>query len=358
MVTDVSQGLGGFKLDMKAYRILTLNPSRTFTKVGVFQNEHLLFEKKLCHNHQDFSKYNDVVNQCRFRKKAVLHALDHEGINLSKFDAVSGFGGIVRPIEEGTYEVNDLMLKDLQEGSAGAHISNLGGILAYEIASGLNIPSFIVNPTTLDELEHQTYLLNLPAIERKSVSHVWNQKAAAKRAAREMNKSYKELNLIVVHMNEAVTIGVHKQGKVVDVNNKLDGDEPLSLECAETVLTEDVTPLVSKGRVAGYAGPTHSQEIQTLAGKGRDRTLAVWEGAAYQIAKEIGAASTVVFGRADAIVLTGSFVHAKSLVQLIIDRVNWIADVAVYPVETELQLLAEDVLRVLKGEEQAKIYPA
>lgn len=355
-------------MDAKGYRILALNPSRTSTKVGVFQNEHLLFEQTLSHDGESLRKYKNVMGQCGLRKEAILHALDREGINLSKLDAVSACGGLVRPVEEGAYKINDVMLKDLQEGDAGQHISNLGGVLAHEIASGLNIPSFMVIPATLDELEPLARLSGLPAVKRKSTFHAFHQKAAAKKAAEAIDKPYKELNLIVVHMGEEVTVGVHKRGKVVDVSNGLDGEGPFSLSCTRDVpVGESVTlcysgqydcedMLSSKGGLARYMGTINVQEVETLIAKGSHTARVAFEIMAYQIAKEIGAASTVVFGRVDAIVLTGTFVHAKSFVQLIRSRVDWIADVAVYPVENELQSLAEGTLRVLRGEERVKVY--
>lgn len=358
-------------MDTKDYRILTLNPGSSSTKMGVFQNERLIFEKTVHYDSGDLSEYKTIVDQYVFRKETVLRALDHEGINLSKLNAVCGRGGLLRPIEGGTYEVNELMLSDLKQGYAGQHVSNLGGIIAHGIASGLNIPAFIVDPVVVDEMAPYARLSGIPAIERKSIFHALNQKAAARRTAKELNKRYEDLNLIVVHMGSGITIGVHKRGKVIDVNNGLHGDGPFSSERAGTIPAGDLVALcysgkyyqdevmkmiVGQGGLAGYLGTSDMRKVEKLIDTGNEKARFVLEGMAYQVAKEIGAASTAIHGKVDAIILTGNLARAKAFVQLIIDRVNWIADVTVHPGENELQALAEGALRVLLGEEQVKHY--
>jgi butyrate kinase len=358
-------------LDTKDYRILVINPGSTSTKIGVFQNEIPIFERTIRYDMDDLSEYKTVFNQYAFRKQTILEALDREGINLSKLDAVCGRGGLLRPIEGGTYEVNDLMLKDLREGYAGQHVSNLGGILAFEIASGLNIPAFIVDPVVVDELEPIARISGMPLIERKSIFHALNQKAVARQAAKQLNKRYEDLQLIVVHMGGGITVGVHKHEKVIDVNNGLHGDGPFSPERAGAVPAGDlvslcflgkyyhgevVNMLVGQGGLVGYLGTSDIRKVEEMIRKGDKKARLVFEAMAYQVAKEIGAVSTVVNGKVDAIILTGDLAHSKEFVDLIMERVNWIADVMVHPGENELQALAEGALRVLYGEEQAKEY--
>ncbi|MFC3882847.1 butyrate kinase [Bacillus songklensis] len=358
-------------MDTKDYRILVMNPGSTSTKIGVFQNEVPIFERIIRYDIDELSGYKTIFDQHDFRKQTILEALDQEGINLSKLDAVCGRGGLLRPIEGGTYEVNDLMLNDLREGFAGQHASNLGGVIAFEIASGLNIPAFIVDPVVVDELETIARLSGMPLIERKSIFHALNQKAVARRAAKQLNKRYEDLQLIVVHMGGGITVGVHKHGKVIDVNNGLHGDGPFSPERAGTVPAGDLVSLcfsgkyyrdevmkmlVGQGGLAGYLGTSNARKVEEMIRKGDKKARLAFEAMAYQVAKEIGAVSTVVNGKVDAIILTGGLAYTKEFVHLIMERVNWIADVMIHPGENELQALAEGALRVLRGEEQAKEY--
>jgi butyrate kinase len=249
-------------LQENEYRILVINPGSTSTKIGVSSNEVSIFEKTIRHDAEIISSFSNIIDQYEFRKKTILEALDHEGINISKLSAVCGRGGLLRPIEGGTYDVNDLMLKDLRKGYSGQHASNLGGILAFEIASGLNIPSFIVDPVVVDELNPIARISGVVEIERKSIFHALNQKAVARRVAKDLGKKYEELHLIVTHMGGGITVGVHKNGRVIDVNNGLHGDGPFSPERAGTVPAGDLVSLC-------FSGEFYRDEVmKKLVGKG------------------------------------------------------------------------------------------
>ncbi|OIK11721.1 butyrate kinase [Bacillus sp. MUM 116] len=356
----------------KKYRLLIINPGSTSTKIGVFDNETSIFEKTIRHDADLINSYLNIIDQYEFRKNTILETLEHEGINISKLSAVCGRGGLLRPVEGGTYAVNDKMLLDLRNGYSGQHASNLGGIIAYEIASGLNIPSYIVDPVVVDELDPIARISGFSLIERKSIFHALNQKAVARRVAKELGKKYSDLNLIVTHMGGGITVGVHNQGKVVDVNNGLHGDGPFSPERAGTVPAGDLIALafsgeyyreeimkmlVGQGGLVGYLGTNNAVKVEEMIEAGNQDAKLVYDAMAYQVAKEIGAASAVLFGKVDAIVLTGGLAYGKDFVQSIINRVNWIADCIVHPGENELQALAEGALRVLRGEEEVKIYP-
>ncbi|WP_374703100.1 butyrate kinase [Neobacillus cucumis] len=359
-------------LSATKYRILTINPGSTSTKIGVFDSEVSIFEKTIRHDTKKINSFANIIDQYQFRKTAILETLDNEGINISKLSAVCGRGGLLRPIEGGTYAVNDLMLKDLHSGYSGQHASNLGGIVAYEIASGLNIPAFIVDPVVVDELAPIARVSGFSLIERKSIFHALNQKAVARRVAKELGREYSDMNLIIAHMGGGITVGVHHQGKVVDVNNGLHGDGPFSPERAGTVPAGDLIALcysgehyreeimkrlVGQGGLVGYLGTNDAVEVEQRIAAGDKRAKLIYEAMAYQVAKEIGACSTVISGKVDIIVLTGGLACGKAFVKLISDRINWIADVIVHPGEDELQALAEGALRVLSGEEEVKIYP-
>ncbi|WP_417899690.1 butyrate kinase [Bacillus sp. CSS-39] len=356
----------------KEYRILVINPGSTSTKIGVFDNERSVFEKTIRHDSETINSFASIFDQYEFRKTTILETLDQEGINISKLSAVCGRGGLLRPIEGGTYSVNDEMLKDLKVGYSGQHASNLGGILAYEIATGLNIPSFIVDPVVVDELSDVARISGFSLIERKSIFHALNQKAVARRVAKELGKKYEELNLIVTHMGGGITVGTHIGGRVVDVNNGLHGDGPFSPERAGTVPAGDLVSLcfsgdyyrdeimkklVGQGGLVGYLGTNDAVQVEKMIENGDKQAELVYEAMAYQVAKEIASASAVLAGKVDAIVLTGGLAYGKGFVKQISDRISWIADVIVQPGENELQALTEGALRVLRGEEDAKIYP-
>lgn len=354
------------------FRMLILNPSLNHTKIGIFENEISIFEKKITHNNGATNSYKRITDQYELRKNDILEILHNEGINISKLDAVCARGGLLRPIEGGTYQVNEQMLIDLHSGYSGEHASNLGGIIAYEIASALNIPAYIVDPVVVDELEAIARISGFPLIERKSIFHALNQKAVARRVAKELSRHYEELNLIVAHLGRGITIGVHKQGKVIDVNDGLHGEGPFSPERAGTVPTgalinlcfsgkyreeEIISMLVEKSGFVGYLGTIDPDQVEKKMLNGDDKAELIFSAMAYQVAKEIGSAGAVLAGKVDAIILTGELAEGKRFTEQISDRVNWIADVFIHPGENELLALAEGALRVLRGEEDVKEYP-
>ncbi|MCM2583238.1 butyrate kinase [Bacillus subtilis] len=352
-------------------RILTINPGSTSTKIGVFHNERSIFEKTLRHNIEELQRFDQIIDQYEFRKNHILETLHEQGINISKFDAVCARGGLLRPIKGGTYVVNDDMIEDLKSGYAGQHASNLGGIIAREIADGLNIPSYIVDPVVVDEMSVLAKVSGMPEIERKSIFHALNQKAVARKAAASLGKRYENMKMIITHMGGGITIGVHDRGRVVDVNNGLHGEGPFSPERAGTVPAGDLVDLcfsgeytkeeimkklVGTGGLLGYLGTNDAVKVEQMIQGGDEKARFIYDAMAYQIAKEIGAASAVLKGEVEAIVLTGGLAYGKSFVSTIRSYIDWISDVLVYPGENELQSLAQGALRVLQGEEQSKQY--
>ncbi|MDC6143308.1 butyrate kinase [Bacillus subtilis] len=352
-------------------RILTINPGSTSTKIGVFHNERSIFEKTLRHNIEELQRFDRIIDQYEFRKNHILETLHEQGINISKFDAVCARGGLLRPIEGGTYVVNDEMIEDLKSGYAGQHASNLGGIIAREIADGLNIPSYIVDPVVVDEMSVLAKVSGMPEIERKSIFHALNQKAVARKAAASLGKRYENMKMIITHMGGGITIGVHDRGRVVDVNNGLHGEGPFSPERAGTVPAGDLVDLcfsgeytkeeimkklVGTGGLFGYLGTNDAVKVEQMIQGGDEKARFIYDAMAYQVAKEIGAASAALKGEVEAIVLTGGLAYGKSFVSAIRSYIDWISDVLVYPGENELQSLAQGALRVLQGEEQSKQY--
>jgi len=364
---------GGPIVPENHHRILVINPGSTSTKIGVFEDESQLMESTLRHNSEEIAQYPSIIDQYNFRKEVILESLEKEGIDISTLAAICGRGGLLRPIEGGTYSVNEAMIQDLKTGYSGQHASNLGGIIAYEIASNLNLPAFIVDPVVVDELAPIARISGFSAIDRKSIFHALNQKAVARRYAKQVGKKYDTLRLIVTHMGGGITVGVHEFGKVIDVNNGLHGDGPFSPERAGTVPAGDLVELcfsgeyfrrevmkklVGQGGLVGYLGTNDAVRVEQRIEDGDEKAKLVYEAMAYQVAKEIGSAAAVLHGKVDAIILTGGLAYGKGFVKDITSRIDWISDIIVYAGEDELQALAEGALRVLTGEEIAKIYPS
>ncbi|MBC8060035.1 MAG: butyrate kinase [Clostridiaceae bacterium] len=353
------------------YKILVINPGSTSTKIGVFDNETCILEETLRHSSEEISKYTSIFEQFQFRKDVILKVLKEKNFDLTILNAVVGRGGMLKPVEGGTYPVNDQMLEDLKLGIQGQHASNLGGIIAKEIASGLSIPAFIVDPVVVDELEEVARISGLPSIERKSKFHALNQKAVAKRFAIEKGKNYSDLNFIVVHMGGGISVGAHKKGRVVDVNNAVDGEGPFSPERAGLIPTGDLVKLCfsgefthdevkkmlnGKGGFTAHLNTNDVREVVKLISEGDKKAEILLDAMIYQIAKEIGKCATVLFGKVDAIILTGGIAYNNEIVQAIKERVAFISEVIVYPGEDELLALAQGALRCMKGEEELKEY--
>ncbi len=352
-------------------RLLVINPGSTSTKIAVFDNERIVFEETIRHSSTELAPYPTIFSQYQFRKDIILETLSKKDINLTKLNAVVGRGGLLHPIPSGTYEVSDKMIEDLRMGLFGQHASSLGGILAKEIASQLNISSYIVDPVVVDELDDIARVSGLPEVERVSIFHALNQKAVARKAAKDLKKSYDDINLIVAHLGGGISVGAHRKGKVVDVNNALDGDGPFSPERAGGLPVEGLLDLcysgrytleemrkkiVGKGGLVAYLKTNDAQEVERLIDTGDKQAELIYRAMAYQISKEIGSCAAILKGDVDAIVITGGIAHSKMLTGWVIEGVEFIAPVHVYPGEDEMTALAEGGLRVLRGEETARQY--
>ncbi|QTA37802.1 butyrate kinase [Thermosipho ferrireducens] len=354
------------------FKILVINPGSTSTKLAIFEEERQIASETLRHKAEELEPFEKLIDQYEFRFEAIQSFLGKMGYSFADFDAVVGRGGLVRPISSGTYEVDELMVNELKEGKYGEHASNLGAVIAYEIARKYDIPAFIVDPVVVDEMEPIARITGHPLFERKSIFHALNQKAVARKAAEDLGKKYEDLNLIVVHMGGGISIGAHKRGKVVDVNNALDGDGPFTPERSGTLpLTQIIDMCFSgkysyeeirkrikgKGGLVGYLGTNNAQEVQNAIRKGDKKALLVYKAMVYQIAKWIGKMAAVLKGEVDAIILTGGLAYDEEfVVAWLKDYVSFIAPVLVYPGGDEEKALALGALRVLKGFEKAKKY--
>ena len=348
------------------YKILSVNPGSTSTKFAVYEGERLVCLHTKRHTSEELKPYNTLSEQCEFRKNVILERLKEDGINLTELSAVVGRGGLVRPLESGVYAVNDKLIHDLKFATVGEHASNLGGIIAHEIA--FEIPgcrAFIADPVVVDELQDVARISGLPQIPRRSQFHALNHKAVARKYAAANSTVYEKLNLVIAHLGGGISVAAHRQGKVVDVNQGLDGYGPFSPERSGTLdagllvnlcfsgnysQAEIKKMLVGNGGLMAHLGTNEVQVAARLAEEGNEQAKLILQALAYNVAKEIGAMFTVLKGDVDAVILTGGIAHSQFVVDYVKRMISAFATVVIYPGEDEMEALAMSGLRVLNGE--------
>lgn len=354
-----------------SYRVLAINPGSTSTKISVYEDETKVLETTIRHSTEEISKFGSIIEQYDFRKDMILKAMADNHFDVKTLSAVVGRGGLLKPMEGGTYEVNDKMKDDLRAGEMGEHASNLGGLIADEIAKQVGVKAYIVDPVVVDEMQDVARVSGCPLIVRKSIFHALNQKAVARIHADKIGKKYEDLNVIVAHMGGGVSVGAHKQGKVVDVNNALDGDGPFSPERSGGLPVGDLMNLCFSGKYTkaeikamikgnggfnAYLGTNDARIVTDRMNSGDEQAALVYEAMAYQVSKEIGAMAAVLKGKVDAIILTGGMAYGKELNDWITERCGFIAPIVIVPGEDEMNALTTGAMRVLRGAEQAKVY--
>jgi len=352
--------------------ILVVNPGSTSTKIAVYDNAKSILLINVKHDQEELSRFKCIADQFDYRKGMIKEVLENSGIELSRLSIAVGRGGLLKPIQGGVYRVNDAMLRDIRN-PMGEHESNLGGVIAYELAkeSGKDIPAVIVDPTCVDEMEEIARISGIPELPRRSFLHALNQKAIARRYAGELNKRYEEVNVIVAHMGGGISVGAHYQGRVVDVNNGLNGDGPLSPErsggvpvgqlvemcfSGEFTKEEILRKIKGKGGLAAYLGTNDAIEIETRIKDGDDYARLIYDAMSYQVAKEIGGLSAVLHGKVDGILLTGGIAFGPMVTNKITEMVSHLGPVKVYPGEGEMEALAMNGLLVLNEEVHVKEY--
>jgi butyrate kinase len=352
------------------FRILTINPGSTSTKIAVYVNERPEWVRCLSHSDSEIARFRGgpILDQLEFRRASIEAELKSGGYELSGFDAVAGRGGLMRPIASGTYRVNEEMLKDLRRAPHGEHASNLGAFLAQGIARNGNAQAFVVDPVSVDEFSEQARISGSALADRHSLSHALNTKAVAKRYAREQGRKYADLRLVIAHLGSGISVSAHEQGEMIDVNlagqegafstERCGGLQLLNVVqlCFNGKYTQEQlwNAFIREGGIYSYLGTKDLREVERRIAEGDSNAALIFDAMAYQIAKDIGAMATVLHGRIDAIVLTGGMARSEKLIGQLRAAIEWIAPVMVYPGEDELQALAEGALRVLRGEEKAQ----
>jgi len=355
------------------FHILVLNPGSTSTKIAVYRDETEIFCKTISHSREELKPFVRIADQYAMRLALIESAVNESGMHGGQFDAVVGRGGLLRPIPGGTYRVDETMLETLRRAENGEHASNLGAILAHEIAVKSGKPAFIVDPVVVDEMDAVARVTGLPEISRRSIFHALNQKAVALRACRNLGLNYAKARLIVVHLGGGISVGCHREGRVVDVNNALNGEGPFSPERAGSLPAGQLTDLCYSGRyskeeiyrklagnggISAHLGTHDFREVRRRIENGDQGALLIYRAMIYQIRKAIGAMAAALEGETDAIVLTGGLAYDSDLIAELQKGVSWIALVHVYPGEEEMLALAQGALRVLSGDETARKYDA
>ncbi len=353
---------------MATETVLAINPGSTSTKLAVFRGEEKLFGKNLSHSAEELAPFHRIVEQRDFRFHAILTFLQENSFDPKNLDAVVGRGGLLPPLESGTYEVNIEMLEALQTARL-EHASNLGAGLARDVAAIAGVPALIVDPVVVDEMVEEARVTGIPEIRRVSIFHALNQKAAARLAAQQLNKKYQDCNLIVVHLGGGISVGAHRQGRVIDVNNALNGDGPFAPERAGSLpawgllewaqqhqfdLAKLRKKLTGQGGIVAHLAINDMRQVEELVKKGDAGVTAIYRAMAYNVAKWIGAMAVVLEGRIDATVLTGGIAYDKLFISWIQEKIDFLAPVIVLPGEDEMTALCQGALRVLRGEEPAK----
>lgn len=353
-------------------RILAVNPGSTSTKISIFENEKEVWSHKLAHSTEELEPYGtNIFDQYSFRYNVIVSAMEEAGYPVESLNGAVGRGGLVKPIPGGTYLVEEKLLKDLKKGILGQHASNLGGPIAHEIARQAGCDAYIVDPVVVDEMAPLARYTGNPALSRRSIFHALNQKAVARKTAEELGREYDKCNFVVVHLGGGISVGAHRKGQVVDVNNALDGDGPFTPErsgglpagdlarlcfSGEYTLADIKKMIKGSGGIVAYLGTNDMMKVENEVERGNTGWLEVYRAMAYQIAKEIGAMSVVMSGRVDAIIITGGIAYDKKFVAWIEEMVSFIAPVKVYPGEMEMEALALGALRVLQGKEEPRTY--
>ncbi len=352
------------------YKILVINPGASSTKIGYFINDNMIKDIVLKHPYEELKNLKDIYENKKYRVDKILNIIKENDIDLNTLSAISAIGGLLKPLKSGTYSINEAMIKDLEEGKRGYHASNLGGLIAYDIAKEINIPAFIVDPVSVDELCILARYSGSKLLERDSLSHALNTKAVAKRWAKEHNKSYQQISLIIVHLGSGITVSAHKNGEMIDVTNSMEegafstertGTLPcmkLALLCFSGKYTLDQIKKIifGEGGIYSYLGIKDFREVMEKVKSGDNQAKEVVDAMIYQIAKEIGAVATVLEGKMEAIIITGGMAYENYLVENLKKRIEFLGKIYVYPGEDELKALAEGALRVLTGEENSLIY--
>jgi len=349
---------------------LIVNPGSTSTKIALFEGNKEIFSKSVRHPQDDLVKFANIMDQKQYRSQAVMDACKEQGVKLEEIGGVIAIGGLLYPGIGGVYEVNEVMVRDLTACTYGEHASNLGGVMAAEIAGRLNKKAYIADPVTTDELQEVARMSGLPDIVRSGKTHTLNQKAVAAMAAKDLGLAKDKCNLVVIHLGGGISVAAHRDGMIVDTNDPR-GEGPFCMDRTGGVSTIEVAKLCFSGKytkdemlkringgggVVAYLNTRDFFDVMKMYFDKDPKAIAVYDALAYQIAKEVGAMCAVLRGKVDAIVFTGGMSRETCFVEDIKGYISFLAKTLVYPGEFELEALASYINQVQTGETKPIIY--
>lgn len=351
-------------------RILTINPGGTSTKIALFDDDKIILNESIFHSAADLAPFQSVFEEYGYRMNMITDLLGKNKISINTLDAVVGRGGLLKPIEGGTYMVNSFMVDDVKNAINGEHASNLGCVLAKSIADSAGIPSFVVDPVSVDEFMPESRITGLKELDKASWLHALNQKAVARAVAEEMGMDYSDLNFVVAHLGSGISIAPHKKGKMIDGGGgRVDGPfspersgglptYPLIELCYSGQYTKEelVYKISNVGGMFDYLGTKNGKEIEKMYDAGDKKAIEVLNAFSLQVAKDIGAYSTVLNGNVDRIIITGGLAYSDKIVDMIREKVTFIAPVEVVPGEKEMEALMLGARRIMNGKEEVKTY--
>lgn len=351
--------------------ILVINPGSTSTKIGVFDDVTMISKETIRHQKQDLEQFDTLFDQYPFRANLIISFLEKNNIELSSIDAFIGRGGLIKPVKSGIYEVNDAMLSDLENETYGSHASNLGAVIANALANKVGKKAYIADPVVVDEMSSVAKISGLNGITRRPLWHALNQKAVAKKYAKKIDCNYEDLNLIVAHLGGGISVGLHKRGRVTDVNNALNGDGPFSPERTGGLPVSAVYELAFSGQytleqikklnygfggLVSYLNTSDAEEVSEMISEDHVFAKRVMKAMVYQIAKEIGSLYAVTRGNLDAIIITGGLAYNQDVLQPLLEYIDHLGEIAVYPGEDELEALAYNVYTLYQNNTECKKY--
>lgn len=352
---------------MSAKHILVIYPEVDITKIAVYRNISLIFLKSIRHKPEVLAEFSNVIDELDYRTELILEELKNNQIDPADIAVIMARGGLIKPLKSGVYQVNEAMKRDLRVGVMGMHATNLGGLIADKIASQFpDAKAYLADPVVVDELEAIARVSGLPAIERNSIFHALNHKNVSREYAKSINRSYDELSLVVAYIGSGgVSVGAHKGGKVIDVNQAFDGDGPFSMTrtgglpvgqvidlCYSGKYTrEEMRKLITEqGGIQAYLGTKSLNQVLTRVEEGDEQAIFIVDAMAYQIAKEIGSMATVLGCKVDAVLIMGAIMNSKFFTNQLMSRIERIAPISVYPIVNDLDSLAMNGTMILHGE--------
>ncbi len=352
--------------------ILIIYPETYETRIAAYRGSEPVFLKTIRHKKEELVKFKTIPDQKEWRKTLILNELEQNDLYLENIGLVMGRSGMVKPVSQGVYLINQTMVHDLTVGIMGMHETNLGGLIAYDIAKKLGVDAYMANPVVVDELDELARVTGHPLFERKSIFHALNHKHVACKYAKSQNKKYEELNLIVCHIGSGgISIGAHKKGRVVDVNQAFDGGGPFSIKrtgtlpvgqlvhfCFSGKYSEEkiMEMITTKGGYVAYLGTDNLNKINTMIAEGDKTALFISRALAYAVSKEIASHFATLEGEVDAIILTGMIFDSERFLENVKKRIGKIAPIALYPSVNDLEALARFGRMILKNEVEIKNY--